>query len=124
VGHSDLLGSRYTLYLLVVGQLFAVLEAPVTGFSDGVFLHLGILLHFAYRGLVDIGMNCRDCCDELDRTRLLPEALRKAQEPSQKQQGSASQSGSSRREHDPAHSDDRRPATSCVLESGEMMTAS
>ena len=82
------MGSRYTLYLLVVGQLFAVLEAPVTGFSDGVFLHLGILLHFAYRGLVDIGMNCRDCCDELDRTRLLPEAMRKAQEPSQKQQGS------------------------------------
>ena len=45
------------------------------------------MLHFAPEGFIDIGNNYCDCRDKLERTRLLPEALCRALEPSQMQQG-------------------------------------
>jgi Ca-activated chloride channel family protein len=64
--YSDLMGRRHVLDPLVFDASFVKLDAPVTGFSDGLVLQSGTMLHFA-QSLIDIGTIYYGCRDELDR---------------------------------------------------------
>jgi len=66
--YSDLAGKRHTLDPLVFEASFVEADFPVTGFSDGLVLQSGSMLHFA-RSLIDIGTVYYSCRDELERMR-------------------------------------------------------
>jgi Ca-activated chloride channel family protein len=66
--YSDLAGTRHTLDPLVFEASFVDMDAPVTGFSDGLVLQSGSMLHFA-QSLNDIGNIYYSCRDEIDRMR-------------------------------------------------------
>ena len=79
--YSDLAGKRHTLSPLLSDASFVDVDAPVTGFSDGLVLQSGSMLHFA-RSLIDVGTLYYSCRDELERIRAssLPEDQRKQAE--------------------------------------------
>lgn len=79
--YSDLMGKHHVLDPLVFEASFVEVDAPVTGFSDGLVLQSGSMLHFA-RSLIDIGTIYYSCRDELDRIEAssLPEDKRKEAE--------------------------------------------
>jgi Ca-activated chloride channel family protein len=72
--YTDLAGKRHTMDPLLFEASFVDLDSPVTGFSDGLVLQSGSMLHFA-RSLIDIGTIYYSCRDELERirSRQLPE---------------------------------------------------
>ncbi len=65
--YSDLAGARHSMDPLPLEASF-VADVPVTGFSDGLVLQSGTMLHFA-QSLVDIGTAYYSCREELDRMR-------------------------------------------------------
>jgi hypothetical protein len=67
--YSDLAGTRRLMDPMVLEASFVDLEAPVTGFSDGLVLHSGTMMHFA-RSLIDIGTLYYSCRDDLEKIRL------------------------------------------------------
>jgi Ca-activated chloride channel family protein len=79
--YTDLAGKRHAPEPLVFEASFVEAEAPVTGFSDGLVLQSGSMLHFA-RSLIDIGTIYYSCREELGRigSRSLPEDQRKVAE--------------------------------------------
>jgi len=81
--YFDLAGKRHTLNPLLCEASFVDVDAPLTGFSDGLVLQSGSMLHFA-RSLIDIGTLYYSCRDELERIRAssLPEDQRKQAEAS------------------------------------------
>jgi Ca-activated chloride channel family protein len=72
--YSDLRGARHVSAPQVLDASFVDTEAPVTGFSDGLVLQSGTMLHFA-QSLIDIGTIYYSCRDELEsiQARGLPE---------------------------------------------------
>jgi Ca-activated chloride channel family protein len=72
VAYSDLAGRRHTLEPALFEASFVEAEAPVTGFSDGLVLQSGSMLHFA-RSLIDIGNLYYSCRDELQQSGELPQ---------------------------------------------------
>ncbi len=71
VSYSDLAGGRHTLDPFLFEASFVEAEAPVTGFSDGLVLQSGSMLHFARR-LVDIGTLYYDSLDQLQQRGYFP----------------------------------------------------
>jgi Ca-activated chloride channel family protein len=62
--YSDLMGTRHVLDPQVLEASFVDVDSPVTGFSDGLVLQSGTMLHFA-QSLIDIGTIYYSCRDEL-----------------------------------------------------------
>jgi Ca-activated chloride channel family protein len=79
VSYSDLAGKRHKMDPLLFEASFVEAKAPVTGFSDGLVLQSGSMLHFA-RSLIDVGTIYYDCRDRLLELASLPEPERKQAE--------------------------------------------
>jgi Ca-activated chloride channel family protein len=73
--YSDLMGKRHVLDPLEFEASFVDLDAPVTGFSDGLVLQSGTMLHYA-RSLIEIGTLYYACRDELAQAGSLTEKQR------------------------------------------------